>query len=432
MTPLDLIKTRLQTQPSSTSHPTRASSTSNSATSPISARRTLQKTDQACCKHQSSHLNPPSISSRLDPRALRHSCASLSLSTGSLAAHSPPFSTPSSCHWVQHHPSPQQLITSLHLPRLSTAPASGIIDSIFKIVQHEGVWTLWRGLVPALLMSIPAQAVYMLGYDQIRTHLLELTPSLFPSDLYNGRPTGWYPTTIAPLLAGALSRSLVAVLFCPLELVRTRLQSTPALPTPLTQFNHNSLLSNVGREAPSSSRSIIRSTLASVKQSGLSSLYRGLPATLWRDVPFSAIYWSSYEVCRKAISHGDGFGESVVGSAQLRALRENRPPLTASMIAGQSFLAGGISGCIAAILTNPFDVAKTRRQAHPDDLVSLHGRTLKPTTPSGTLGIILSIARDEGRKGLMKGLSPRLAKIIPSCGIMIVSTDVAFLFLFSL
>lgn len=38
-----------------------------------------------------------------------------------------------------------------------------------------------------------------------------------------------------------------------------------------------------------------------VVRDGSRALWRGLPPTLWRDVPFSAIYWMGYEECKKAI-----------------------------------------------------------------------------------------------------------------------------------
>lgn len=38
-----------------------------------------------------------------------------------------------------------------------------------------------------------------------------------------------------------------------------------------------------------------------VSNDGSRALWRGLPPTLWRDVPFSAIYWMGYEQCKNAI-----------------------------------------------------------------------------------------------------------------------------------
>lgn len=38
-----------------------------------------------------------------------------------------------------------------------------------------------------------------------------------------------------------------------------------------------------------------------VMKDGVYSLWRGLTPTLWRDVPFSAIYWMGYEECKTRI-----------------------------------------------------------------------------------------------------------------------------------
>lgn len=424
MTPLDVIKTRLQTQ---SPHTTNSSSASTSCINSglLSTKRSTTpylQSSQACCK-QSSQLNNTlsneTILRRLDPRALNPPCASLSLSlNGSSPTHlCSPLHSSSSSAWIPSTIATRPLIpSSFRPPHPSTVPASGIIDSILNIVQHEGVGTLWRGIGPTLVMAIPAQAVYMVGYDTLRAKLIELGPKFGLEDRSRAS-TGWYRTTIAPLLAGALSRSFVAILFCPLELLRTRLQSAPATITPLTQFNHNQSLSHLSihQSKSSSSTLILKSTLSTVKRSGISSLYRGLSATLWRDVPFSGIYWSTYEICRKTISNGNGFGESIPtkhhhdGSSAQEALSVRK-------IATQSFLAGSISGCFAAVATNPFDVIKTRRQASK-------ASDLGMKTQEGTVRMIYTIGRDEGLKGLMKGLSPRLAKIIPSCGIMIASYE---------
>jgi solute carrier family 25, member 39/40 len=35
-------------------------------------------------------------------------------------------------------------------------------------MRYEGVPSLWRGLSPALAMSIPATIVYFVGYDALR------------------------------------------------------------------------------------------------------------------------------------------------------------------------------------------------------------------------------------------------------------------------
>jgi solute carrier family 25 protein 39/40 len=89
---------------------------------------------------------------------------------------------------------------------------------------------------------------------------------------------------------------------------------------------------------PENSRmfSMIRTELAN---GGIGSLWRGVSPTLWRDVPFSAIYWSAYEYCKKTL---EPWSNSERGSPGLAA-----------------FISGASSGTLAAIATHPFDLVTT-------------------------------------------------------------------------
>ncbi|RUS16825.1 mitochondrial carrier domain-containing protein, partial [Endogone sp. FLAS-F59071] len=75
--------------------------------------------------------------------------------------------------------------------------------------------------------------------------------------------------------------AVAATIISPLELFRTRLQS----PEGLHGF-----------------RGVFNSIAHMVKSSGPQALWRGLPPTLWRDVPFSAIYWMGYEQIKQQLT----------------------------------------------------------------------------------------------------------------------------------
>lgn len=111
------------------------------------------------------------------------------------------------------------------------------------------------------------------------------------------------------------------------------------------------------------------------------------------DVPFSAIYWTSYESIRHAT-----YNESTGFNSNSRSL-------------SFSFLSGCISGGIAAFVTHPFDVLKTLDQVR-------NGTASKPVITA-----IRDIYDAYGLRGLYVGLVPRLGRVAPACGIMITTYE---------
>lgn len=175
--------------------------------------------------------------------------------------------------------------------------------------------------------------------------------------------------SVVPLVAGVSARSIVSSVVSPLELIRTNLQSTPSLPN-----------------TPHTLKSVLTSLEGLVRAHGIRHLWRGLGSTLWRDVPFSGVYWASYEGMKGYLEKRGRSGPSL------------------------AFICGATSGTAAALLTSPFDVLKTRQQA------------LVMSTPgqrTSALPFLRQLVRTEGTSALFAGLGPRIAKIAPACGIMI-------------
>lgn len=210
------------------------------------------------------------------------------------------------------------------------------------------------------VIGVPSSTCYMLTYDHLLNNVL---PPLIP-----------FPAVV-PLTAGMLARATITSLMSPLELVRTNLQSTPPSP-----------------DNPHTLRSVLTSIGTSTRDHGLRYLWRGLGPTLWRDVPFSGLYWAGYEMSKQTFASQGLSGPQV------------------------AFVGGALSGITAALLTSPFDVLKTRRQAL---LMSSTANT------TATFGVLLHIVRTEGVSALYAGIMPRIAKIAPACGIMIACYEVS-------
>ena len=284
---------------------------------------------------------------------------------------------------------------------------TGVWDGMVKMVRVEGWRSLWRGLLPTLAMTIPSQVTYMSFYDVFRKSILSIEAPVpnwresltrsspvpdFPCDMPCEHDDAFQdtvpmtqarvPLLVASLVSGAGARSISATLVTPLELLRTRLQAS---------------------HGPSSFQSVIQPLYREVQQHGLRVLWRGLSATLWRDVPFSAIYFAGYEG-GKVLFTGAGFGES--------------PSSTFWHEFGVSFTVAATSGCVAAVATHPFDLVKTRLQAeHENRHARVSSRSLFHT--------LRRMFAAEGVPGLFRGLSPRLAKVAPACGIMMGAFEAA-------
>uniref|UniRef100_A0A093VTM8 Mitochondrial carrier protein MTM1 n=1 Tax=Talaromyces marneffei PM1 TaxID=1077442 RepID=A0A093VTM8_TALMA len=246
-------------------------------------------------------------------------------------------------------------------------------DGIRKIARNEGVLTLWRGLVPTLVMSVPGNVIYLAGYEWLRVDPRSPLPRYIP-DAY------------LPLVAGSIARVAAASAISPIEMFRTRLQATPG-----TGTGH------------------FRATFEGLHQMtqarGYSSLWRGLGLTMWRDVPFSGLTEESaqFSIQSKHGYHNDGQFYSWIGI-----------------------------GAVAALVTTPFDVGKTRQQIfrHSADEVASSAATGRIGSTAVVHPELLSMPRfllyifqREGLAGLFKGWVARCLKVAPACAIMISSYE---------
>ncbi|KAJ9161444.1 hypothetical protein NKR19_g2200 [Coniochaeta hoffmannii] len=276
-------------------------------------------------------------------------------------------------------------------------------DGLRKIARNEGFTTLWRGLSPTLIMAIPANIIYFTGYEWLRYN----TQS--PIQRTVAEP-------YAPLAAGAAARILAATSVSPIELFRTRLQASH------------------GESAAGHLKDTFHSIKEMVATHGYRSLWRGLTLTLWRDVPFSGMYWWGYETIRGKLTdarerHRAGARTLDLdgGAARGRARRRSQSRENHRETFTDSFVAGAGSGAIASVATMPFDVGKTRTQVYRD----VGGKGVDGATVARRSGqqprmvqLLWDIFRNEGVPGLFKGWIPRTLRVAPACAIMISSYEV--------
>lgn len=164
-------------------------------------------------------------------------------------------------------------------------------DAFIKISRSEGVGALWSGLSPTLISALPSTIIYFVAYEQFRAKFIDLHYKYLSP--VKGSPYSRDIPMLVPLLAGISARILAVTFVSPIELIRTKMQSQKM------------------------TNSEMFSTIRQVMQTqGVLGLWRGLPPTILRDVPFSGIYWTSYEYLKNKFNVGEPtFGFSFMAGA---------------------------------------------------------------------------------------------------------------------
>jgi solute carrier family 25 protein 39/40 len=172
---------------------------------------------------------------------------------------------------------------------------------------------LYRGLIPALILSVPANMIYFTLYDRVRLTMIDKG--------WESSVTGF---NIVPFAAGTTSRLFLVILGTPLEFARVYQQTHPGA-TWLSSFR--------------------------TAGGGLRNSFRGLSSTILRDAPYAGIYWSTIESLRKA-----SFWNYILPESN-----SNEPSKLRLMCI--NFMSAATGSGLACIITNPLDVIKTRVQS---------------------------------------------------------------------
>uniref|UniRef100_A0A8C2C3Q9 Mitochondrial glutamate carrier 1 n=1 Tax=Cyprinus carpio TaxID=7962 RepID=A0A8C2C3Q9_CYPCA len=235
-------------------------------------------------------------------------------------------------------------------------------DCLIKTFRSEGFCGMYRGAAVNLTLVTPEKAIKLAANDFFRHKLSE---------------DGQKLTLVREILAGCGAGTCQVIITTPMEMLKIQLQDAGRR----AEFSASLLQSLVSHD-PSE---IILIYL--LKDKGIAGLYKGLGATLLRDVPFSIIYFPLF--------------------ANLNSLGRRNADGSAPFYI--SFLAGCFAGCTAAIVVNPVDVVKTRLQSlargHHED------------TYSGVKDCISKILHHEGPSAFLKGSYCRALVIAPLFGI---------------
>lgn len=259
-----------------------------------------------------------------------------------------------------------QYSLSAHL----TTRSLSIASTIATIYHQHGYRGFYSGLGMSLLQTMPSTVIYMSSYEQAKARLSSSSTIQSSSSLQ----------TVLPAIAAGIARLLTVSIIAPVELIRTiRTSGSSEMPIAIAQ-------------------SILRSR-------GLKGFYAGWSSTVLRDMPYSMIYWLTYERIRYLCSV------------------DNKPSKSSYLIAGS------LAGLVAAVITHPFDVLKTQQQLNIrvpslSSYTIISGKTnpvvvTESTFENSIVRRMTSLLRGRGILSLYSGLSMRLMTVIPSGAIMV-------------
>ncbi len=201
----------------------------------------------------------------------------------------------------------------------------------------------WTGLSPSLMRTIPVAGIYFGSIDFLRN-----TPYLSHS------VSGGRFQLLHSFLIGIISRTVADSFTHPLSLIKTRFESD--------RYNYKSVLNAF--------RTIFRIE-------GLTGLYKGLGATLLRDIAYSGIYFALYTKSRHVIKESE--------NSFIQKHRQS------SFLVAFCALSSSVLACA---LTQPSDVVRSYMQLNPSEFKSF-GLTMK------------SIYAKHGASGFFAGFLPR-------------------------
>lgn len=232
-----------------------------------------------------------------------------------------------------------------------SAQRMGIRQSAKKMFADEGTRGFYRGITPSLLREM--------FYSGIRMGLYEPTKQAIG---------GTGSTSLAiKVLAGAITGATGSIIANPLDLIKVRMQSATGTHTPYSSVL--GAMREISREGGS-----------------VWSLWRGAGPTVQRASLLTASQVPTYDHMKHLIIDGNYMHDGYACH----------------------FLCCMGAGVIAAAVTSPIDLAKSRIMAQPIDLASGKGLLYR-----NTFHCLHRIAQTEGFLALFKGFNGQWLRIGP-------------------
>ncbi|CAO3643847.1 mitochondrial carrier domain-containing protein [Cunninghamella echinulata] len=213
------------------------------------------------------------------------------------------------------------------------------LQSQAGFMASGGLKGVYSGLLAAVIGSAPSASLFFVTYEASKRVLgASIDPNYAP---------------FIHMVAASCGEVTACTVRVPTEIIKQRMQTK--------QFNSvSSTVSNV------------------IRTEGILGLYRGFLSTVAREIPFACIQFPLYEFFKKLY---------------FKQYNQEAEPY-------QAALCGSLAGGIAAAITTPLDVCKTR--------IMLSNKNQSTKQYTGILSTMKRIVAEEGPRVLLSGIGPRV------------------------
>ena len=271
--------------------------------------------------------------------------------------------------------------TERHTPFLTSLIAGGLagtsvdlalfpIDTLKTRLQSPhgflaagGFRGVYRGVLVAGIGSAPGAALFFGTYETTKPIISH----------YRG-DNDCSAASAAPthMISASIGECVACSIRVPTEVIKSKMQTNAFGSASLSSTVRTVLAERDGR---------------AVCSSILGGLYRGLGITLMREVPFAFIQFPIYERLKLELAR------------RTRSSSSSRDGLVAECSPIQAAACGSVAGGIAAALTCPLDVVKTRLMLGTDKLGVPY---------LGVGDVVQRLAKEEGKAVFLSGIQPRV------------------------
>ena len=224
----------------------------------------------------------------------------------------------------------------------------------------DGLRGLYAGTVPALAANVAENSVLFCAYGFCQKLVARATRTPDVAEL----------SVVGNATAGFVAAFFSSFTLCPTELVKCRLQAM--------RETHGRL--DVGP---------FGLTKRILRAEGVPGLFRGLTATMAREMPGYFFFFGGYEATR-ALLTPPGLTKDEIGAAR-------------------TIVAGGVSGVLLWVAIFPADVVKSRIQVEG--------------SREPMLRVMRTILQKEGVMALYNGLGPTLLRTFPATGVLFLAYE---------